>query len=429
MPDPAVRLSRTDHDWLVELLSIPSVTPLEGGDPSQVRAAQDLFAAGVRHRGFDVLLDSAPSPDILSLPGTPAQVRAAAGSDPASFLRDQPSVVAVLGGDCPPERTIVANFHIDTVGPHLPISRQGDLLYGRGAVDAKGPGIALVAGVRAAFDRHPHLLDDVRVVITAVPGEEGGAMGVYGTRWLVESGIVGRLMLFAEPTDMAVLDACSATMTPRLSVVGDDSTDDHPEQGHNATLALGFLATLIAERLGPAAARHKAKLTIAGLHTGQAHNRVYGEGDLRLNIAYFDEASADALADELTELVDDAHRLFAERFGENPVTRRLVEDWQRVVRFEWLKHGLPPLNNRDQTMERVLADAGLYRRDGVADGTAFTCDAIWAAGPGRYAAVCGPGSLDRNGAHTPREWIDLRELDAYATRISDLVVAFAKGLP
>jgi acetylornithine deacetylase/succinyl-diaminopimelate desuccinylase-like protein len=77
-------------------------------------------------------------------------------------------------------------------------------------------------------------------------------------------------------------------------------------------------------------------------------------------------------------------------------------------------------------MESLLARCGLPRHDGIADGTAFTCDAIWAAGSGRYVAICGPGDLLANGAHGPGEHICVDDLDDYATRVRDLICAFGE---
>ncbi|GGM80561.1 hypothetical protein GCM10012275_59010 [Longimycelium tulufanense] len=420
-----VQLSGKDLAWLSELMSVPSVSPLEGGDPREVVGAQQCFLTGAVERGLRKhRWDSPPATD-LELPGVPAQVRAAAAVDPKRFLATQPSVVVGIGRRQPPHRRLVINFHIDTVSPHIPPKTVGRTLYGRGAVDDKGPGVAAVVGVAAAFSSDPLLADDLEVQVASVPGEEGGAMGVYGTRWLVRSGCVGRLMLFAEPTGCRSLDACSAAMTPMLVVQGMDSTDDRPEQGHNATLALGFLATRLMEDLSPLAQHHGAKLCLSGVHTGRFHNRVYGTGELKLNIAYYDQDAASKLAEAVHQVVAGVGKEFVHRFGNHPVARRLATDWADVVRLEWLKRDLPPLSNRDHEMESLLYAVGLPRHDGTADGSAFTCDAIWASGPGRYVIVCGPGQLDSNGAHTPREHVPLDDLDEYATRIRDLVLGFA----
>gem|GEM_PF-1657676 len=422
-----VRLSEQDVRWLVEFLARPSVSPLEdpGADPYDTIEAQRFFMHGAAMRGFlPRRWDSPPAAD-LDRPDVPLPVRDAAGADPAQFLTAQPSVVVGIGDPQPPARRLVINFHVDTVGPHVPPRLDGRTLHGRGAVDDKGPGAAAVVGAAAAFAQRPRLAELIEVQVASVPGEEGGAMGCYGTRWLVESGTTGRLMIFAEPTGCRVLDACSAAMTPLFSVCGEDATDDHPDRGHNATLALGWLATRLAAEIGPLAARLGAKFCLAGVHTGDAHNRVYGAGELRCNVAYYDVASARRLERAVERVAAAAGAELAEHFAGNPVAARLAADWPRVVRLRWLKRGLPPLANRDPAMEAVLAGAGLHRHDGVADGTAFTCDAIWAGGSDRYVAVCGPGRLDRNGAHTPHEFVELDELDRYATRVRDLVFAFA----
>ena len=418
------RLAAADLDWLLALLAVPTVSPLEGGDLAGFTRAQGLFAGGAAERGLAVRRwDNAPAEELYRS-DVPTPVLDAAGADPTAFLAAQPCVVVGAGEPQPPERRVVVNFHLDTVGPHLPPVLRGRVLRGRGAVDATGPGVAAVVGVSRAFAEDPGLAGEIEVLVASVPGEEGGAMGVYGTRWLVETGCVGRLMVFAEPTGCRVLDACSATMTPVVAVGGLDSTDDRPAEGHNATVALGFLAVRLTERLGRLADRLGARVCVAGVHTGQSHNRVYGSGLLKLNIAYHDRAVASVLALEVERAVADAGAEAAELFGDNPVTRRLLADWDEVVRLDWLKRGLPPLANRDGAMEAVLAGAGLHRHDGVADGTSFTCDAIWAAGRGRYAVACGPGLLDRDGAHTPTEHVRLDDLDEYADRVRALVHAF-----
>ncbi|MFD8212271.1 M20/M25/M40 family metallo-hydrolase [Streptomyces sp. NPDC059697] len=421
--DP-VSFTDRDLDWLVELMTEDTVSPFEGGDPQGIVRAQSLFVAGAARRGLALRQLSSPPPDFLRRSGVPAQVRTALVEAPEGFLDAQPSVVVGIGESQPPERRLVFNFHMDTVGPHVPPRLDARTLHGRGAVDDKGPGVAALLGVAAAFAHDPALARDIEVQIASVPGEEGGAMGVYGTRWLVESGVVGRLMVFAEPTGGRSLDACSAAMTPQLTVTGVDSTDDHPYDGHNATVALSLLACSLTERLAPLAEKLGAKLCVAGLQTGTSHNRVYGTGQLRLNIAYYDIAAAEELALAVEETVLAAGEELRRRFPGNPVARRLATDWNRVVRLDWLKRGLPPLSNRDSVMEGVLAAVGMPRHDGVADASAFTCDAIWAAGPDRYVVACGPGTLDGNGAHTPDEHVELNDLESYATRCRDLVLRF-----
>ncbi|GAA4996448.1 M20/M25/M40 family metallo-hydrolase [Kitasatospora paranensis] len=410
-------------EWLLDLMAVASVSPFEGGKPELTLDAQQVFLAGARERGWADVLHAAPPAAVLERADVPAPVREAVQADPG-LLATQASAVVRMGRPADHRRRLVVNFHVDTVGPHVEPRLVDGVLHGRGAVDDKGPGIAAAAGIAAAFRDEPWLADTIEVQLASVPGEEGGAMGTYGTRWLVEQGLTGRLMLFAEPTGGRVMDACTAAMTPRLRVTGADTTDDHPAAGHNATVALGFLADFLARRLGPVVHTLGAKLCVAGLHTGTSHNRVYGTGELRMNIAYQDARQAAAAERELTALLPRAREEFAVAHAGNPLTARLVADWDEVVRLDWLKRGLPVLDNRDAAMEGLLAAAGLPRHDGRADGSAFTCDAIWAGGPDRYVAVCGPGGLDTHGAHTPGEFVELDLLARYARQIKELVVRF-----
>jgi acetylornithine deacetylase len=415
-----------DVEFLRRLMDIPSVSPLEGGDASQTARAQRLFAEEAQARGFRLLLAEAPGAEVLRGPEVPSAVRDLFDGDPG-LLATQPSVVVAMGApDAPASRRLVVNFHMDTVGPHLPVRLADGVLSGRGAVDDKGPGVAALCGVAAAFAQEPRIAETVEVRLCSVPGEEGGAMGSFGTRWLTSLGHVGRLMLFAEPTGQTYMDSSTATMTLRVTVDGEDSTDDHPEQGHNATVALGFLAARLAEELGGFAAGHGARVTVAGLNTGSSHNRVYGTGQLLLNIAYPDSGTGARMHRHVTGVLAAAGEAFRAAHADNPLTRRLAGDWDTVVRADWLKRGLPTLANRDPAMEAVLRHAGLRRHSPEADGAPFTCDAIWAGAADRYVAVCGPGRLDRNGAHTDREHVALADLAAYADSVRRTVLRFAE---
>ncbi|WP_306317856.1 MULTISPECIES: M20/M25/M40 family metallo-hydrolase [unclassified Streptomyces] len=418
-------LTAADLEWLTELMDVDSVSPLEGGPLDGSADAQRVFLAGARERGFRTAWHEPPAPEILERPEVPAPVRDAARRDLAGFLAGQPSAVVALGTPAPEQRRLVVNFHVDTVGPHVAPHLEGRILHGRGAVDDKGPGIAAAVGVAAAFADDPGLAGRIEVQLASVAGEEGGAMGTYGTRALIDAGFTGRLMVFAEPTGNRFMDACTTAMTPRITVRGEDSTDDHPGEGHNATVLLGFLADFLARKLGPLAHGMGAKLCVSGLHTGHAHNRVYGGGQLLLNIAYPATEQAELLAASLEVLLEEARTEFGHLHAHDPFSRRTVRDWRRIVRLDWLKRGLPTLSNRDPDAELLLTDAGFSRHDALADGSAFTCDAIWAPAPGRYVAVCGPGRLDTNGAHTPGEHVHLDDLNDYARRIKNLVHIFA----
>ncbi|WP_198407134.1 M20/M25/M40 family metallo-hydrolase [Nocardia terpenica] len=321
------------------------------------------------------------------------------------------------------DRTLMFNVHLDTVAD-LPVPEvNGSRISGRGAIDAKGPAVALLAGLRDALGRWCPAEAGIGVLVQLVAGEEGGAMGVFGTRPLVEAGYVGRLNVFCEPTGGRLLPRSTAAMTARIGLCGDDAIDDHPEAGHNATVLLGYLAHRLARDESRWA--DGARVCIAGVHTGHLHNRVYGHGELLMNIAYRDMATGRRVRDFLEKYCTTVLSDFAAEFSDIPGYARTAADARHLVTVEWLKSGLPTLNSNDPWAEALL--------DGLAPWSTepgFTCDAIWLGEvPDTYTVVFGPGDLDANRAHAAGEFAELRELQDYAARISALVGRFAASLP
>ncbi|MFD7659504.1 [LysW]-lysine hydrolase [Actinosynnema sp. NPDC059797] len=108
--------------------------------------------------------------------GMEAHVDEAGNAHGAAGPRDAPTVL-LLG-------------HIDTVPGAIPVCRVGDLLYGRGAVDAKGPMAAMIAAASRA--RH------VRAVVVGAVGEE--VPGSRGTRHLLRTLPRPDAVLIGEPS-------------------------------------------------------------------------------------------------------------------------------------------------------------------------------------------------------------------------------------
>ena len=73
--------------------------------------------------------------------------------------------------------TVVLLGHIDTVPGYIPVTRDGDRLNGRGAVDAKGPlACFAAAAARAAANG---VLPGRRLVVIGAVGEEGDSRGAH----------------------------------------------------------------------------------------------------------------------------------------------------------------------------------------------------------------------------------------------------------
>ncbi|MFM9368602.1 M20/M25/M40 family metallo-hydrolase [Streptomyces sp. Da 82-17] len=423
-------LTPADRDLLLCLLATPTAGPLETGgatEPVRLWDAGHQYAAAARELGMTVVRHAAPSGDVLARDGVPASVRECAEATPG-FLDCQPSLLLRLGPAGLPRRdTVMFNVHLDTVAGWWPPAFDGARFSGRGAIDAKGPAVALLAGIRAACAADDAIGSRVGVLVQAVAGEEGGAMGTFGTRPLVQEGHVGRLNVFCEPTGHRFLPRTTAAMTACVEVHGDDAIDDRPEAGHNATALLGHLAHHLAVAL-PARA-HGARVCVAGLHTGDRHNKVYGTGRLLLNIAYPDPGCARTAEAALHRTLAEGLAAFRAGAHHLPALARTARDASAITSVRWLKRGLPALNGptgdgswAEKLLER---DCGLTRWPDREP--AFTCDALWMAGvPDTYTAVLGPGALDTNRAHADGEYADLAELDRYAGEVARLLVAFAR---
>lgn len=93
----------------------------------------------------------------------------AAGYDRA-FVDGAGNAVGELG-DPAAARTIVLLGHIDTVPGNIPVRIEGDLLYGRGSVDAKGPLATFVAGA-ARFGSAAAKAAALHIVVVGAVEEE-----------------------------------------------------------------------------------------------------------------------------------------------------------------------------------------------------------------------------------------------------------------
>ncbi|HLT21605.1 MAG TPA: [LysW]-lysine hydrolase [Thermomicrobiales bacterium] len=141
------------RDLLAELVAIPSLSGQEG------RAVSWLVEQMAAH-GFDAHVDPAGN---------------AVGS-----LGDGAQEIMLLG-------------HIDTVPGDIPVRVENDVLYGRGAVDAKGPLATFVAAALLA-----DIPAGVKVTVVGAVGEE--TFGSPGATWLRDHHPAPAAVIIGEPS-------------------------------------------------------------------------------------------------------------------------------------------------------------------------------------------------------------------------------------
>jgi len=142
------------------------------------------------------------------------------------------NVVARRGvGENPDDGShLLLNTHLDTVPPHVPYERDGDVIRGRGACDAKGSLAAMVgAFLRAAPG-------DGRVTLAITPDEETtqtGAAHLAETLDAFDAAVVG------EPTGLDVCYAARGQFEGRITLRGESAHASDPSDGVNAMRAVG----------------------------------------------------------------------------------------------------------------------------------------------------------------------------------------------
>ena len=134
---------------------------------------------------------------------------------------DRFNVIATLD---PPD--VVLSTHIDCVPPFFASREEDDLLYGRGACDAKGilaSQLAALEQLRAEGER--------RVALLAVVGEERGSQGARAANTRT---LGSRYLINGEPTDNRLGAATRGVYRVRFVARGRAAHSSHPELGESA---------------------------------------------------------------------------------------------------------------------------------------------------------------------------------------------------
>jgi acetylornithine deacetylase len=121
---------------------------------------------------------------------------------------------------------VVFSTHLDCVPPFFPSRVEGDLVYGRGACDAKGcVATQVVAAERLRLAGHR------RIGLLFVVGEERGSDGARAANALARG---SRFLVNGEPTDNRLGIATRGVLRVRLMAEGRASHSSYPELGDSA---------------------------------------------------------------------------------------------------------------------------------------------------------------------------------------------------
>jgi acetylornithine deacetylase len=300
---------------------------------------------------------------------------------------------------------LVLNTHIDTVPPHVPYEREGDIVRGRGACDAKGPLAALVGAFLRADT------GDGRVTLAITPDEETVQTGAAHLRETLSADayVVG------EPTGLDVCTAARGQFEGTVRIEGVAAHAADPDDGANAIRASAPILQAMEsydETVGPAAHDQLGRPTLSPtlVDGGEAVNQIPAECTITFDRRSVPPENPETFREQLQAHLEpwlpddmavevslaDRETAFLEAFA-TPADAKVVETLQD-------------------------AGAGQTRTFGAAtEASYFAADAP--------TVVFGPGVLaDDDGAvaHADREYVDRGEVQRAATVLEETVESFCR---
>jgi acetylornithine deacetylase len=258
-----------DGEWTAEaaarLVRVPSIT----GDEL---AVQDLAASLLAEIGLAVERLEPPLAEVRADPDWPGD----------EMPRDRlPIVLGRLGR--PGGRRVVLVGHVDVVPIGDPATwthdpwaaeRDGDRLYGRGAVDMKGGVASILGAVQALIASGMADRLGGEILVAIVPSEEDGGQGMLAA---IRAGVTGDVAVITEPTGLDVVIAHAGAITFKLTVPGRAA---HASVRREGVSALDNLQTLVRALSADEAARNGAEtdplMTVHGLPYATIIGKVSG---------------------------------------------------------------------------------------------------------------------------------------------------------
>lgn len=315
-------------------------------------------------------------------------------------LPGRTNVVGVF--DNGPGPVFAFNTHIDVVpagdgwqSDPFTLREKGDLLFGRGACDAKGPLSAM--------------LEAMRLLIAAPETWSGTLMGIFvadeeaaslGAKEYVKSAPGIDYCMIGEPTSCTTVTAHKGSLRPVVRVKGKSAHSGMPHLGVNAILKSARLLELIAEehervRRNTHNLVGDASLTVTRVLGGHADNVVPENCEFLLDRRLVPGEDEEEVKRDLASLVERAAK-------ESGVDAEIVE-------FRPTTGGATE-TAADHPIVHASQTAVCHHNSNDTPLTGFQggCDLVHFRTVGANGVVLGPGSLDV--AHQPNEFVPTDEL-------------------
>ena len=332
----------------------------------------------------------------------------------------RPNVVCHLPGSGKTEKTLILTTHMDTVEPsdytrdpwgaHIEEGR----LYGVGSADAKAQIAAFVYAAHALRQVGISLAGGVTLAF--VVDEEPGACSPYGTRYLLEQGLLrGDAAIIGEPGNQKIALGHRGIYRFRLQINGEATHTgvkawEQKRRGRNAILDMARLALALAERALPdmpsaAFPNRTSVLTFptliqggSGINVVPASCEAYG--DVRLLPGMTVDEIREFIKEQLARLAITSYRLDNVLFVPAAETDPHAEIVQRLARAVETITDMRPR----------IAGSGP-----ACDGWMFITRGI--------PTVCGYG-VACEGVHGADEWVDLASVRSVTEVYAHTMLSF-----
>jgi acetylornithine deacetylase len=280
------------------------------------------------------------------------------------------------------EETIILNGHMDTVTPSLPVKSEGDIIYGRGAVDMK----SALAGIVVAMEKLKGREVGYNIEVHFVTDEEGQSRGTWN---LTREGVRADLAVICEPTDFRIVVGQMGRVVFFAEVYGREGHSSRGAGGANA-IHLGCRALEALKDIKPL--RHPelgpGRITVTGFHSGEVSNVIPGKAlltiDRRLTLGEDDGLALRQIKDALGDIPS---KVFPEK-RETPISTPFLSRKNPLI--EGLKREIQKRRPCRYATTQATTDASYYVRQGIP------------------AVIFGPG--DPGLAHTREEHINIRDV-------------------
>ena len=371
---------------LRDLIALPSVNPA-------FLPPRDPYAGEERVAGFLAALAVRSGLEVEFQPALPHRA----------------NVVARLSPTGSPRHRIVLAPHLDTVGgaemPGQLFSprRERGRLFGRGACDTKGSVAAMLSALvtLAVSGRRP---EKTEVLLVGLVDEE---CGQAGSRAWVAAGLKADLAIVGEPTRLRVVTAHKGVLWLRLETRGKAAHGARPELGVNAIHAMARVVDAMETDYAARLRRRRHPLlgrptvNVGSIEGGRQPNIVPAHCVISLDRRTLPGETDAGVLREIREVL----------------SRRQLR--ARITSLQ--SASCLPLETSAQLplVEQFLRSIG---QRALAGADYFSDAGVLAEG-GTPSVVFGPGDIAQ--AHTPDEWIEVKQLD----RAKDMLVRFLRTLP